>query len=60
MEFDVADPKNVTVCSESDENAPTSSPPLVMRSLSIRTVMNHQKGANEIVAASGCVFNQGS
>lgn len=45
--------------SDGDENAPKISPPLVVLSLSLRTVMNHEKNTNEIVACTGLVYDNG-
>jgi hypothetical protein len=36
-----------------------SSPPLVVMSLSLKTVMNFKQHVNEIVIASALVYNQG-
>ncbi|KAJ8662546.1 hypothetical protein O0I10_001507 [Lichtheimia ornata] len=58
IEIGVNDPKLVNPLKDQDGNAPTHMPPLVVLALSLRTVMNHQKNENEIVAASGLVCNQ--
>lgn len=41
------------------EDLPKTNPPLVVLSLAIRTVMNHQKNANEIVACTGLIYENG-
>ncbi|KAI8147542.1 hypothetical protein BJV82DRAFT_654233 [Fennellomyces sp. T-0311] len=57
-EYNVYGPNKVTPLRDTDGNAPTHIPPLVVLSLSLRTIMNHQKNQNEIVAASGLVCTQ--
>ncbi|KAI8907620.1 DNA polymerase family B-domain-containing protein [Powellomyces hirtus] len=57
VEVTIDDPKLLNPFKEDDESAPKKSPPLVVLSLSMRTVTNHQKHVNEIVAASGLVYN---
>ncbi|KAH6570971.1 hypothetical protein BASA60_007400 [Batrachochytrium salamandrivorans] len=57
LESTVDDPKDIRVLSDSDPDAPKQAPPFVVMSLSLRTYMNHQKQANEIVAASALVYN---
>ncbi|CAG8628060.1 15156_t:CDS:10, partial [Dentiscutata erythropus] len=52
-ELFVKDPKNVNPLKET---IPLKSPPLTIMSLSLRTIMNHQKRANEIVAFSVRVY----
>ncbi|CAG8796981.1 8459_t:CDS:10, partial [Gigaspora margarita] len=52
-ELFVKDPKNVKPLKET---IPLKSPPLTIMSLSLRTIMNHQKQANEIVAFSVRVY----
>ncbi|KAI7858123.1 DNA polymerase family B-domain-containing protein [Circinella umbellata] len=54
----IEDPKLVNPLRDANGNAPSHIPPLVILSLSLRTVMNHQKNQNEIVAASGLVCTQ--
>ncbi|KAI9257390.1 DNA polymerase family B-domain-containing protein [Phascolomyces articulosus] len=54
----VEDPKLVNPLRDDHGNSPNHIPPLVIMSLSLRTVMNHQKNQNEIVAASGLVCTQ--
>ncbi|RUO96509.1 ribonuclease H-like domain-containing protein [Jimgerdemannia flammicorona] len=58
VEIVVNEPKKVNPFKDGDPSAPKGVPPLVAMSLSMRTVMNHQKRANEIVMASVVVFNQ--
>ncbi|KAI8922812.1 DNA polymerase family B-domain-containing protein [Entophlyctis helioformis] len=53
----VTDPKDVKTFSDGDPNAPKQAPPLVVMSLSLRTYMNKESRANEIVAVSALVFN---
>nr|KAJ3417157.1 DNA polymerase alpha catalytic subunit [Polyrhizophydium stewartii] len=57
--FDVTvnDPKSIKVFADSDPAAPKQAPPFVVMSLSLRTVMNHQKQVNEIVAVSALVYS---
>ncbi|KAJ3052467.1 DNA-directed DNA polymerase alpha catalytic subunit pol1 [Rhizophlyctis rosea] len=56
LEINLTNPKLLKPFGDGDENAPKQSPPLVVMSLSLRTVMNHKKHVNEIVAANGLVF----
>ncbi|KAJ3293855.1 DNA-directed DNA polymerase alpha catalytic subunit pol1, partial [Borealophlyctis nickersoniae] len=58
VEITVDNPKSIRVFAENDETAPKQSPPLVVMALTLRTVMNHQKHQNEIVAASGLVYHE--
>ncbi|KAJ2960289.1 hypothetical protein NQZ79_g4309 [Umbelopsis isabellina] len=51
----IEDPKLCNPLKDANGNAPKDIPPLVVMSLSLRTVMNHQKHVNEIVAASAMV-----
>jgi DNA polymerase Pol2 len=51
----IEDPKFCNTLKDASGNAPKEVPPLVIMSLSLRTVMNHQKRVNEIVAASAMV-----
>lgn len=51
----IEDPKLCNPLKDANGNAPKDIPPLVVMSLSLRTVMNHQKHVNEIVAASAIV-----
>lgn len=44
---------------EAEPNAPKVSPPLVVMSLNMRTIMNEKKNVNEIVALSALVYNKG-
>ena len=57
LELTVDNPKNVKTFADSDPTAPKETPPMVVMSLSLRTVMNHRKQINEIVAASALVYN---
>ncbi|KAJ3189315.1 DNA-directed DNA polymerase alpha catalytic subunit pol1 [Gaertneriomyces sp. JEL0708] len=57
IEATVDDPKQIRTFAETDEHAPKAAPPLVVMSLSLRTVMNHKAGSNEIVTASGLVYS---
>ncbi|KAJ3182355.1 DNA-directed DNA polymerase alpha catalytic subunit pol1 [Geranomyces variabilis] len=57
VEVAVDDPKTLNPFKDDDDNAPKKSPPLVVLSLTMRTVTNHVKHVNEIVAASGLVYN---
>ncbi|KAI8333396.1 hypothetical protein BC941DRAFT_358178 [Chlamydoabsidia padenii] len=57
-EFTINDPKMCNPLRDANGNAPTDVPPLVVMSLSLRTVLNKQKNANEIVAASALVCKQ--
>ncbi|KAJ3040455.1 DNA-directed DNA polymerase alpha catalytic subunit pol1 [Rhizophlyctis rosea] len=57
LEVTVEDPKLLKPFADNDESAPKQPPPLVVMSLTLRTVMNHQKHGNEIVTASGLVYN---
>ncbi|ORZ24563.1 DNA polymerase family B-domain-containing protein [Absidia repens] len=54
-EFLVNNPKMCNPYRDANGNAPKEIPPLVIMSLSLRTVLNKQKNANEIVAASALV-----
>ncbi|KAF7726453.1 DNA-directed DNA polymerase alpha catalytic subunit pol1 [Apophysomyces ossiformis] len=54
VQISVEDPK---LCNPL-QNPPSSIPPLVVMSLSLRTVMNSQKNTNEVIAASAMVCNQ--
>ncbi|KAI9204886.1 DNA polymerase family B-domain-containing protein [Polychytrium aggregatum] len=60
VEVTVEDQKHVAVMreGEGEDKAPREIPPLVVMSMSLRTVMNHQKHANEIVALSCLVYNE--
>jgi hypothetical protein len=51
------DPKNVSVIP--DNEAPPS-PPLVVMSINLKTVMNHQNKCNEIVTMSAFVYQTGT
>jgi DNA polymerase alpha subunit A len=53
----VEDPKKIRIFKDDEEDAPKDAPPLVVMSLNMKTVMNHQKHMNEIVAASAFVFS---
>ena len=53
------DPKTIVNLVDTDIGAPKGAPPLVVMSLSLRTVMNHHKNSNEIVAVTGLVYNNG-
>jgi DNA polymerase alpha subunit A len=55
-EIIVNDPKSVAVATEQD-NAPKESPPMHVLSLSIRTVMNQHHNSNEIVSATGLIYD---
>ena len=44
---------------ESEPEAPKVSPPLVVMSLNLRTIMNTQKTTNEIVACSALIYTKG-
>lgn len=57
VEVTVDDPKSLNPLKEGDESAPKQAPPLVVMSLTLRTVMNHKKHVNEVVVASGLVYN---
>ncbi|KAI9317482.1 DNA polymerase family B-domain-containing protein [Dichotomocladium elegans] len=56
IEIAVDDPKAVNPLRDENGNLPDHVPPLVVLSISLRTIMNHKKTENEIVAASGLVF----
>jgi DNA polymerase alpha subunit A len=56
LEVVVNDPKNVCSLKEMDKLAPKEPPPLVVMSLSLRTVLNRQADKNEIVVVSGMVY----
>lgn len=58
MEITVDDPKCVNPLVDASGNRPLDVPPLVVLSLSLRTIMNEKKNVNEIVAASALVCNQ--
>ncbi|KAI8826187.1 DNA polymerase family B-domain-containing protein [Fimicolochytrium jonesii] len=57
LEVNVADPKSISPLKD-EQMSPTQkkAPPFVVMSLTLRTVMNHKKHVNEIVAASGLVY----
>ncbi|KND02063.1 DNA polymerase (pol2) [Spizellomyces punctatus DAOM BR117] len=57
IEVTVDNPKTLNPFREDDSSAPKQAPPLVVMSLSLRTVMNHKKHINEIVVASGLVYH---
>ncbi|KAJ3161309.1 DNA-directed DNA polymerase alpha catalytic subunit pol1 [Geranomyces michiganensis] len=57
VEVAIDDPKTLNPFKDDDDSAPKKSPPLVVLSLTMRTVTNHVKHVNEIVAASGLVYN---
>ena len=59
MEVQVNNPKSIFVLTEVQGAVAKPSPPLVVMSLSLRTVMNHQKRVNEIVCISALVYNSG-
>ncbi|RIA89475.1 DNA polymerase family B-domain-containing protein [Glomus cerebriforme] len=52
LELVVDDPKKVNVMKGPDSAEPTKSPSLTTMSLSLRTILNHQKQVNEIAAFS--------
>ncbi|GBB91734.1 hypothetical protein RclHR1_01910018 [Rhizophagus clarus] len=52
LELVVDDPKKISILKESNFSEPIKSPSLTTMSLSLRTVMNHKKQVNEIVAFS--------
>ncbi|KAI8579056.1 hypothetical protein K450DRAFT_175568 [Umbelopsis ramanniana AG] len=54
----IDNPKRLNPLKDANGNAPKEIPPLVVMSLSLRTVMNHQKHVNEIVAASAIICKQ--
>ncbi|RUS21275.1 DNA polymerase family B-domain-containing protein [Endogone sp. FLAS-F59071] len=58
VEIVVEDPKMVNPFKDGDRSAPQHAPPLVVMSLSMRTVMNHQKHMNEIAIIGAVVFQQ--
>ncbi|KAI8093308.1 DNA polymerase family B-domain-containing protein [Halteromyces radiatus] len=58
VEYTVNDPKLCNPLRDADGNSPNTIPPLVVMSLSLRTILNKQKNANEIVAASALVCKQ--
>jgi DNA polymerase alpha subunit A len=58
IEISVEDPKTVNPFVDEAGNRPTNIPPLVVMSLSLRTIMNDKKNVNEIVAASALVCDQ--
>ncbi|KAI8373058.1 DNA polymerase family B-domain-containing protein [Radiomyces spectabilis] len=55
LELIVNDPKTCNPLRDVNGNTPTHVPPLVVMSLSLRTIMNPQKNTNEIIAASAMV-----
>ncbi|CAG8582995.1 2831_t:CDS:10, partial [Diversispora eburnea] len=57
-ELAIGNPKNIKPMSEADLSEPLKPPPLKIMSLSLRTVMNHQKHVNETVAFSARVYPQ--
>lgn len=58
MEIGVDDPKTVNPLVDASGNRPLDVPPLIVMSLSLRTIMNEKKNVNEIVAASALVCDQ--
>lgn len=59
-EFIVTDPKMITCIDYNAEpQAPKTSPPLVVMSLNMRTIVNEKKNVNEIVSLSALVYNKG-
>jgi DNA polymerase alpha subunit A len=42
-----------------DKTAPKQSPPIVVMSLNMRTIMNQAKNVNEIVAISALIYSKG-
>ncbi|CAG8559948.1 13104_t:CDS:10 [Acaulospora morrowiae] len=58
VELTVENPKCINPVSEVDLLEPLKPPPLRIMSLSLRTVMNHQKHVNEIVAFSARVYSK--
>ncbi|KAJ3366619.1 DNA-directed DNA polymerase alpha catalytic subunit pol1 [Kappamyces sp. JEL0680] len=57
--FVVRDPKKVACVNyDTEPSAPKASPPLVVMSLNMRTIMNHAKNINEIVSISALVYNK--
>ena len=54
----VDDPKTANPLKDEDGNRPLHVPPLVVMSLSLRTIMNDKKNINEIIAASALVCDQ--
>ncbi|KAI9281846.1 DNA polymerase family B-domain-containing protein [Sporodiniella umbellata] len=57
VEITVDDPKKVNPLMDEYGNRPVHIPPLTIMSISLRTIMNSKKNANEIVAASALVCN---
>ncbi|KAJ3091647.1 DNA-directed DNA polymerase alpha catalytic subunit pol1 [Quaeritorhiza haematococci] len=55
IEATIDDPKSIKVIDEDDKTRPKHTPPLVVMSLNFKTVMNHQKHVNEIVAACALI-----
>ncbi|KAI8366243.1 DNA polymerase family B-domain-containing protein [Blakeslea trispora] len=58
VEMIVDDPKTVNPLKDEDGNRPLNVPPLVVMSLSLRTIMNDKNNVNEIIAASALVCDQ--
>ncbi|KAI8375408.1 DNA polymerase family B-domain-containing protein [Choanephora cucurbitarum] len=58
VELVVDDPKTANPLKDEDGNRPLHVPPLVVMSLSLRTIMNDKKNINEIIAASALVCDQ--
>ncbi|RCI00936.1 DNA-directed DNA polymerase alpha catalytic subunit pol1, partial [Rhizopus stolonifer] len=58
IEITVDDPKTVNPLQDEDGNRPLHVPPLVVMSLSLRTILNEKKNMNEIIAASAFVCDQ--
>lgn len=58
MEITVDDPKTVNPFVDAAGNRPINVPPLIVMSLSLRTIMNEKSNVNEIVAASALVCDQ--
>ncbi|KAJ3013063.1 DNA-directed DNA polymerase alpha catalytic subunit pol1 [Thoreauomyces humboldtii] len=56
VEIEIDDPKMLNPFKEGDPTAPKTAPPLTVMSLTLRTVKNHDRHVNEIVAASGLVY----
>ncbi|KAG2209774.1 hypothetical protein INT47_001922 [Mucor saturninus] len=58
LEISVDDPKTVNPVMDASGNRPLEVPPLVVLSLSLRTILNEKKNVNEIVAFSALVCDQ--
>ncbi|KAI9032680.1 hypothetical protein CLU79DRAFT_727437 [Phycomyces nitens] len=58
IEIVVDNPKTCNPLRDAHGNEPLHIPPLVVMSLSLRTLINHQKNVNEIIAASAHVCTQ--